>query len=424
MNHKYLSSLFGMSAAMVMAACSSDSPEPTPQPVENPAPEEEVINYQPLDLPAEAASACDANNSFAFNLYEAAVADDNIRDNACLSPFSLYEVLSMAANGDDGATRDEILRVITGGNTVTIEQLNAFNKAMSEGLHKIDKHATIKVANALWADKSVTVASTFTDLLAKYYNAESTSLDLNTESAMNSINAWCSDKTQGIINPFLTQRLQNEQIFLMNAIYFKAAWLTKFNAEENTRTEFTNLDGTTSIVDMMHMPVGVPYAEKNGVQMMKLYFGAYSFEIELILPSENTNFKTFATNLGQTVSTLENSMAHTLVTLSIPKFKASFAGDVNSLLRSLGIHSAFDYGLNAITTDGTPRPVQSVIQKVNFEIDEDGAEAAAASAIRIDGACPPTELSKATMTLNRPFIYILREAKTGAVLFIGQVTKF
>lgn len=413
--------------AAMMASCSNEEPEKKVSPDEMKEWLEpttgDVVKYSPITLSDNDKRVRDAHNDFAFRFFTEAENAGMLTENPCLSPFSIYEVLSLAANGDNGETRDELLRIMSGNGAVSIDDLNEYNHKLTVGLPSTEEKVTFTSANSVWVDSYYTLKDSFAEKMNDVYHARVTSLPLATQGAIDLINhaidlinQWCSQKTNGLINKLFESPLDVSMV-LINATYFKGQWSLPFDDNLTYNAEFTNADGSKSMVNMMVCDHWGNYYSGDGMQAIYKSFGENNFEMVFMLPDAGADLNTFAANLKTHLDKADGNSEYCNITLKAPRFKVSFGSTLNKILNAMGINKMFDNGFNDMTVGHTPR-ASMVIQKTAFEIDEYGAQAAAVSAITMDGNVGKNPES---MTIDRPFFYVLRERNCGTVLFIGRV---
>lgn len=210
----------------------------------------------------------------------------------------------------------------------------------------------------------------------------------------------------------------------MNATYFKGVWQNEFDKDFTTRESFYGLNRKDSKVDFMHSERADAYSRSENMQAVALPFGNGSFEMVALLPEENLDFNSFVGNLSwaEINNAVSNLTCSKIVKLSLPKFESKWNGDLSSLLNKMGLNQALSNGFNKILKNGS-FAIDQVLHAVNIKVDEKGAEAAAASQITMVTSPGPDEDPEIIeLNFNRPFVYLIRECSTGAILFMGSVT--
>ncbi len=368
------------------------------------------------------------NTAFAVDMYKSVAAAG---DNIVFSPYSISVDFGMCYAGARGATETEI------GNTMHFslgqDRLhNAFNaldiqlaKAGSVNPNSSGQQFTLRVANSIWGQRGFAFLQRYLDTLAINYGAGLNILDFATypEESRVTINTWVADQTEQKIKDLLAPGSVTPQtkLVLTNAIYFKASWNNKFNPSNTSSGTFTLLDGSTSYAEMMHQTISMNGAEVAGeYQAVSLSYYGSKYSMVIVLPDQG-RFKSFESGLdADKVSSIFGSLASRTVTLSLPKFSFEWSASLGDTLQNLGMRAPFGAGAD-FSGISTPSSlfIGGVVHKAFIGINEEGTEAAAATAILMPTSMPPSM----TMNVNRPFMFFIRENATGSVIFMGRVLK-
>lgn len=405
--------LFGllMAGAMVCSLTACDSDDDGGNSANNP------YTNIPMEEGTRAVTA--QANDFAFKLFN--TTDFNAEQNACLSPYSLFVALSMTANGDDGETSRQ-LRNILGVGEGSLEDLNSYNRTLMEYLPKVDRQSVCKLPVCIWYDPDLRLTDSFKSAVTGYYAGSLKDISPKGENGMNAINDWVKKNTEGLIPKFLKAPL-DVNVALVNAAYFKAKWKEKFNKENTAKEDFHNADGSTTKVDMMHTSGQFNYAEIEGMRILELAYGNSNFAMDLILPEEgktlNETLAKLDSNLFTSImSYIFSEISFYKVHVGLPRFNGSTDTDMLDTLQKMGLSSL---ELNSIAKDQLIT-INKILQSTYINVDEEGTEAAAATIV--GGCASAGPIDEVTMTLDRPFLYIIRERSTGTILFMGQQVKF
>jgi serpin B len=377
------------------------------------------------DAAQEAAAAVDA---FGFDLYRATASSGG---NMVMSPASVALALSMAragANGDTAAQMDKVLHSATasgGGNG-----LNSLDKALAgiSGTFKDalgrEQQLTLSIANAPFVQKDLQLQTPYLDTLASQFGAGLRLVDFKTDStgACRLINSWVSDQTAGRIPTLLDQLDPATRLVLVNAIYLKAPWLTKFDTGETTTESFTRPDN--SQVSVPTMRVWLPdtlYASGSGWQAVELPYLNPSLAMTIVVPNDLATFEASldAAYFGQITAALQKAT----VDLSLPRFKVETKSDLASVLGGMGMPLALDpvsADFSGITTQ-EQLYIARVVHQANIEVDENGTVASAAAAVEMLAGATMAPQQTVTLRVDRPFIFAVRDTTTGAILFLGRV---
>lgn len=407
-----------------------DNPETEVKPDDKPGENEGELparkEYTALKLTASQEAAKEANNDFAVSLMKDVMEMQN-GESTVISPFSLYSVLSMAANGDNGETRDEMLRALGfEPGQAGLDQLNDFNSMLMTQLPQLDSWAYALVSNSMWVGNNMQLLPTFTSTLDKWYAAEAYSLPtLCNENARNLINAWCSEKTKGMIPEFLKENLV-ATLAVINATYFKGIWSEGFEKNNTRKATFSNIDGTTSEVDMMKKIMGqAKYVKTTDAEIVGIPYGNGNFRMLCILPMQGSDVNTYAGRM--TAAQLQADFAKaddTKCCLQMPKFDVSSNRNITEIVANKGLARMFSPGFNAISMSGQALPMSMLLQEARVSTDEVGTVGAATTIATWEWLDPDTEIKEpAKVTLDRPFLFVIEETSTGTILFMGAVTK-
>ncbi|MDE6227047.1 MAG: hypothetical protein K2M63_05980, partial [Muribaculaceae bacterium] len=353
-----------------------------------------------------------------FRLFNIDVASTD--KNSLLSPLSITQCISMAANGASEEVRDEIVGnfLPNGG---SLDELNALNKYLVESLVDVDNSSILTLANSVWVDNKYNLLTQFSESVQEYYNAESDVLDMYSRQATNRINEWVSSTTNGLI-PELFQSAPASDLTLINTMYFNGAWWDPFEKENTEKGIFNNENGNSQEVEFMHKNNIFKIAITSDYSALCLPYGNEAYSFYALLPAEGQSL-----DLTQEKwETIKKDMQSSRVVISMPKFETEYnVDDLHSKLEKIGMGSLFNTSgalRNTVTpniSDGTV----DMVHKTVFKVNEIGAEGAGLTAViwvtaDLSGTTPPPPPE---IILNRPFIYIVEEQSTGAILFIGAV---
>ena len=382
------------------------------------------------DVPAGDLEQLVAGNSeFAWALYQEVRRGQG---NIFYSPYSISTALAMTYAGARGDTEQAMARTMR----YTLPQprlhaafdrldLTLASRAKIEGAARSVEGFQLNVANRIWSQTGFSFLSAYLDTLAQNYASGLSLLDFKAdpEAARRDINTWASQQTAGRIKDLLPTGVidSTTRLVLTNAIYFKAAWRTQFGTSATRDEPFHRLDGSSPSVRTMHQSARIPYASGADYQALELPYVGDQLALAVILPAAG-QFTTFETDVdARRVRTILDSLTPTQVDLALPKFKCEWAAALKDVLSSLGMASAFssaaDFsGMNG----GEPRLVlQNVIHKSFVAVDEQGTEAAAATAVGVGLTAMPSR--PVVVRIDRPFLFVIRDRSTGTLLFVGRI---
>jgi len=379
------------------------------------------------------------NNAFAFDLYQA------IRDgegNLFYSPYSLSVALAMVYAGARGRTEQQMAETLHFDlpQELLHPAFNALDLELESRSHvgvwdvsgdEVEQVAfQLNTANAVWGQAGCSFRPEYLDLLALNYGAGVRLIDFqaNAPAAVGAINQWVSEETEGRIHKVVDELSEDTRLVLANAIYFNAQWALPF-AEASTKDEpFYLLGGDEEKVPLMHQRDDFLYTEADGYQVIQLPYHYGEVAMVILLPREG-RFREIEERLaGEWVQSVVGGLREHDVILTMPRF--SFETPVLDLaetLGAMGMPDAFsleDADFSGITESQPPLYIGKVLHKAFIDVDEEGTEAAAATLVEVivgEAIGEPTEPPPIIMTIDRPFIFLIRDIRTGTILFVGRV---
>ena len=372
-----------------------------------------------LDLNATEQQNAAADNVFTFNLFKTIQATSTNNVNLFTSPLSVSIALGMTGNGAKGATLESINNTLGFGGFSQDEVNGYFNKLITE-LPKVDPNTTLNIANSIWYKQGFSVLPQFITTDSTYFHAKIQALDFGSSSATNTINNWVSDQTHGKI-PTITEQVSPDDImYLINAIYFKSVWATKFDQGQTHNQAFYLPDNSTVQASFMQGKVNYKRYAGSDATVVELPYINNKFSMVIISPNSNTTLSNLAANLDTvTWHKWMSGLLQQNGDVIMPKFKFSYNILLNDALSRLGMGNAFSDAADftGINPFGGLH-ISKVQHKAFVAVDETGTEAAAATSVVIElTASQPTP----PVTIDHPFLFVIREMKTGLVLFAGTM---
>lgn len=380
---------------------------------------------------ASAVSNPDQPGSFADALVRALDPEGNWS----VSPYSIRLCLAMLANGAKGETQQELLSALH------IDDLDAFNQSVKELLETYDGYARImslETANSLWLNQSRfdgagAFLPDFVQRMNEYFRAEVQ--EVTDADSVERVNAWANEKTHGKIPTILTEDNRQFATALVNAVYFKAAWAREFNEARTEKADFTNADGTTGTVDMMHQTNGFGYYATPGIEALKMDYRNYAVDnmegdnFEFFRDADFSMYLIKADDTLDVQHFLDNAeFTYGDVNVSVPKFEVEYSAALDEALQALGVQTAYDpenADLSAmLDPSGLPGQqhfLDTVLHKTYIAVDERGTEAAAVTAAMTGRAAPPErpELIR-SFAADSPFWFVIRDNAKDEILFAGR----
>ena len=316
----------------------------------------------------------------------------NIGKNLLISPLSIYHIISLTTNGAKNKTLEEMLFSICHKNT---NEMNDNNKSISSIISNLK---TVEFANAVFS--KFKPENSFTNIIKEY----KATLDvlLNEDQ----INQWCKNATHEKIPKIIDKLTDNDVMVLINAIYFKGIWLKSFDSKETYKNCFMNFNKTPNEIDFMHKSDNFDYFENEEIQAISLNYNKDNMKALIILPNKidiNDYIKKFSKN---DYIDIIKSLNNTKVDFSLPKFKLDFEAELKKTFISLGMVEAFtDNADFSLITKQNNIKIGRIIHKTFISVDENGTEAAAATAVIMTRKAM---IRKTIMNVDHPFLFILR----------------
>lgn len=330
--------------------------------------------------------------------------------------------MAMVYNGANDSTAVEIQNTL-GFEGLSQKELNQAYKLLAQKLLAADSQVRFELANSIWYRQDFAVKQSFLDLNQTYFDALVRALDFSSPQALPAINGWVSDKTHGKIESIVDCIDPLMVMFLINAIYFKGDWTFEFDEEKSREKPFYGLQQEYSCI-MMQQHNEFVYGENDDVQMIELPYGDGQFAMTVVLPRPEYDLGNLTADL--TLDTLQSwidMMSKRTGTLLLPKFKVEYEKKLNAGLMQLGIRRAFQPGLADFSGMSESRDlyIDKVKHKSYVKVNEKGTEAAAVTSVEMRVTSVSPEPSEFTMSVNRPFLFFIREKSTGAFLFMGMI---
>lgn len=344
-------------------------------------------------------------------------------ENVIVSPLSAGQAVSMVGNGATEGTRTGIEQTLASG--MGLEALNPANAALTAALRTDD--VELAVANSIWARQGIPFLPAFLEQNRRFYQAEVATLDFGSPEAPRRINDWASRNTRGRITEMVRGPLDADLVmYLMNAVYFKGRWQDEFLSRA-TRPRAFHAPGGDVQRPMMSRTGSYAYLQAEGVQGVRLPYRGGRFAMYVLLPPAGQPLDRFRTALtADAWRGWVPQFQPREVNVTLPRFRMSLESRLNDPLAAMGMADAFDpqrarFG-GLVPAEYMARQnvyVGEAKQKVFIEVNEEGTEAAAVTGIEMrttSAPAPPTEF-----TADRPFVLVIRDDQTGALLFVGQV---
>ncbi|MGN1203582.1 MAG: serpin family protein [Lachnospiraceae bacterium] len=427
MKKRVLALFLSMCMTIAFAACSE------PQPLEEGEPIEPVYTISPVEEPGKViggkedfGSMKDGINDFSFRLYDALPKEEN----CFYSPYSLCSALSMLNVGADGETKQEL------ESALGIVDFDAWNQEMQAYLSRSWTDDTYVITgNSVWLKEnkewSAGMAENFTDPLKKYYAGEVREVDFAgaPDAALKEINDWTNDHTNGMIPSVLSRIPDDTAMILLNAVYFQGKWSSPFLMDDTFEDIFHGTEGDQT-VEMMHQYGNhFRYMDNGSIKGIVLPYKGDSIVMKIFIPSKEEDligdlFGALDSEEKQALlDSLNESDMQEISTLQVPKFtdERELEG-LDDILKSMGIRSAYtdSADFHKIADDIS---VTTVVHKAKVIVDEQGTKAAAVTGIVANETAMMEPEPVYDFIVDRPFVYVIEDADSGMILFMGQVNQ-
>ncbi len=359
----------------------------------------------------------DQTTQFAFDVTKRVVAQEGQAKNVFISPLSLHIALGMVLNGADGQTAQEIQKALK-LDAQTLAEANATYQNILENLPGVDPAVTLTLANSVWYRNTFQVENTFQNLLKQNFKAQVSAKDFNDPATVDQINSWASEQTKGRI-PKVIDKIQADNImFLLNALYFKGDWKNPFDTDQTIDSPFKLASGESKLVRMMRLDANLNRFFQSNYQAIELPYGTGKFAMTVLLPSESTTADALIASLSSAEwEKIQKGMLMGKVDIGLPKFTLNYEIMLNKALSDMGMPTAFSDRANFTKINSKGGLTLSFVKQNTFvAVDEKGTEAAAVTSVGV----VTTSIQLPTL-VNRPFVFVIHEKTTGAILFIGKI---
>ena len=398
---------------LVMAFClfylqCSKSTEPKPDNSPQPT---------PINLTEAEKAVIESSNLFGFNLFQQIIADEEANNNVFISPMSVSFALGMTWNGAAGETREAMASALE-MSELTDQQINESYQNIMTTLTQLDPEVIFKIANSIWYRIGKGIEPGFIEICQTYFDALVKEVDFQAPGTADSINGWVDVNTNGKIKEIIKPPIPADvAMILMNAIYFKGTWTHLFDTADTRDDVFHLPDGSTAPCRMMTLEDTLRHFQTELFQAVDLPYGDESFSMTILLPKYSHTVDDIIGRLTpENWAVWMSSFSEIEMPIHLPKFKFEYEKSLKEILISMGMGIAFTPAadFSNMFTDGIGW-IDKVKHKTFVQVDEEGTEAAAVTiVIMIDSAVPG-------MYINRPFLFVIHERDTGAILFMGKV---
>lgn len=412
--------LLGIGAIGCSAASSSQTIAASLQPAAPQAPP--VPPMPPADPvnPKVNPQVIQANTRFGFELLRDLLQRDGNR-NVFISPLSIATALAMTYNGAADKTQTAMAQALQ-LQGISLADLNTANAILNQQITRGDPQVKLTIANSLWIRQGTSIKDDFLKTNQTFYNAKVSWLDFAKPDALQEINHWVSQSTQGRITQILDRLTPDDVLYLINAIYFKGKWSKPFDPKQTQSKPFYRDHGQPQILPMMHQWGRYDYFENSHFQAIRLPYGDRRLSLDLFLPQQGKTLLDLTAELTPEHWQQWNEQFRPRDgSIQLPRFKLEYGTELRRSLSALGMGIAFDpQQANFSRLSPDPLFIGLVRHKTFLEVNEEGTEAAGVTAVGMTRTAAPNK-PPFQMVVDRPFFCVIRDHQTGAILFMGTI---
>lgn len=359
------------------------------------------------------------DNAFSLKLFNNLALANSGGDNLFISPLSVSIAMAMTSNGANGQTLNAIDSAM-GFSNFSQSQLNAYYNKLITQLPTLDPKTTLNIANSVWYRQGFSVLPQFISTDSSFYKAEVSALDFSSPSAVNTINNWVSDHTNGKIPTIINSIPSDERMYLINALYFKSTWQESFDPAKTQAASFYVKAGNTVQAQFMNGTVDVNSYYDTNVTVFELPYSGNSYSMVIVQPQTGKTLTDIITGLdGTQWNTWMKALKPAQAQVSLPKFAYSYNTSLNNALTAFGMGLAFSDGADFSKISSTGLKISDVKHKAYIAIDETGTEAAVVTSVGVTVTDAP--ITAPNYNVNHPFIFAIRERNSGLIIFAGLV---
>jgi serpin B len=360
----------------------------------------------------------EGNTVLAFKLFKALNKEDKEK-NIFISPLSISTALAMTYQGA-GTTTKEAMAEALGYTGIEDGSVGDSYRNLIPYLNQLDDKVKLNISNSVWVNEGEEVKPDFLKANQDIFRASVNTLDFRQDQAVDEINQWISEATNKKIDKMIDSPIATDVImYLINAIYFKGDWAQQFDRKNTFESKFQAGNGSTDKIMMMNRKGKVQYGQGDNYQVVRLPYGNGKAAMYCVLPTKDMAIDEFITTLdADRWQAIKESIAERdEVVLQLPRFKLEYGiKNLNQSLTTLGMGEAFteNADFSGIRNDVC---ISKVLHKAIIEVNEEGSEAAAATAVEMTVTGMPEPLA---FIADRPFLFLIVDEETGTILFMGK----
>lgn len=346
--------------------------------------------------------------------------------NAICSPFSLSNVLALLSNGVCDEARSEIYSFY-GIDAMESNGLNELHARLLRELKVIDSRVTLTSANAVNLCPMYDFYSEFKERVVSDLNVEVLNYNIYQPSGIRQLNQWCSGKTNGLINNILSENGTYSGFAVASADYFKAKWTMPFDGKDTENKDFTCENGDVKRVPTMVGSKQISAYTDNKISLIQIPYGNQAFRFSIVLPGgfHNDNGVTIADAVNELSfekwKKMNDEKLNNSCIINLPKFSITTSGNIEELLGAIGFEELFKEGAVSKISPNLPddeKNVSYINQAVKITVEENGTTA---TSVTISGGSLSNFVVPEKIFINRPFLFIIDETSTGAIIYAGVV---
>ncbi|MFC2097419.1 serpin family protein, partial [Bacteroidota bacterium] len=367
--------------------------------------EENLDNRNEIIYNQKTGIIIESDNSLGFKLIKQI--ENEQGKNLCISPLSVSMALGMTYNGADGETKKAMEETL-GLEDLSMEDINGSYRDLINALSTNDSKVLFEIANSIWSKQGFDIENDFITTNSEYFNARTQELDFNDPGAVDTINAWVSEKTHDKIETIIDEISPDVVMYLINAIYFKGIWKYEFEEDDTEDYTFTLENSEQISVPVMKQEGKFNYLTNDLFSSVELKYGSGNFSMHILLPNYDKNVDDIIESIDneywdQCLSQYEETEE---VKVFLPRFKFEYEKSLNEELKALGMAIAFTTSANftGIHKNGGIY-ISDVKHKTFIDVNEEGTEAAAVTSVEVS----LTSDSGVYFMALKPFIFIIKE---------------
>lgn len=363
----------------------------------------------------------DSINAFTLDLFREVKGEAG---NIFLSPWNIANAIALVFAGARGETERQISRALN-----TTPEQEGFHKAFGALISDLKARRSeqgyqLSIASGVWLSEKLKILDDYSATIKDTYDAELAKIDfINANAAAQAINSWVAKQTNGKIRDLIDQLDPVTKMVLVSAIYFKGDWQDQFLKTMTRDERFHLASGQAVLAPMMHQTRSFPYLEEEDFQALEMPYAGKRLSMVILLPKSVDKLSALENTVldPDRFDSWLSQLSRQKVRVFLPRFTYTFKLKLNSILSALGMENAFSAKLADFSgiTGGRDLFITAAIHQAYVDVNEEGTEAAAATAFVMapTGLPPPIPIFKA----DRPFLFLIRDSKTGSILFIGKV---